>query len=450
MEKVDPTIFKAYDIRGVYPSQINEDTAYKIAQAYAKFIGPKTVVLGRDVRLSGPKLFEAAKQGLVDHGVNVIDIGVITTDMMYFAVVHLNADGGLAVTASHNPKEFNGFKMVRAKAAPISGDTGIMDIRDLAAQGYNFKSEILGQVSTVDILQDYIKKIVSVVDVAKIKKFKIVANANFGAIGKNLKALAEKLPMEIVWINEQPDGSFPKGRPDPLIPENRTETSEIIKSSGADFGVAWDADADRCFFFDETGRFLSGYFTTAILAELFLKRYGPSKVLVDSKLNWATMDVVKKYGGEALMTRTGHSFYKAKMIELGAVFGGEVSAHYYFKDFYFLDNGLMPFVFMLQLLSETGKKMSGIYQPLFEKYFIIDETNFTVRNVDEAVKAAKEKFSGGKLSEIDGVAMEFVDWRYSVRGSNTEPIIRLNMEAKSAEVLAEKQKEMVEFIKRFV
>ena len=444
--QIDSSIFKAYDIRGVYPTQVNEDLYYKIGQAYAKFIGPKTVVVGRDVRVSGPALFTALTKGLTDHGVNIVDIGVITTDMMYFAVANYGYDGGLAITASHNPREYNGIKMVRAKGAPISGDNGIYDIRDLVVSEYSYHSEVKGEIVIKNILEDYIKKCLSVIDISKIKPMKVVANINFGPMAKNLREVEKVLPLEIVWLNEEPNGEFPKGRPDPLIPENRAETIELIKKHQADFGVAWDSDADRCFFFDETGRFLSGYFTTAILSKVALQKYPKSKILVDSKLNWATEDLVKSLGGTTLMTRTGHSFYKQKMIEEQAVFGGEVSAHMYFKDFFYLDNGLIPFLQIAELLSDTGKKMSEIYQPLFEKYFAIEETNVKVNSVSEVVAKVKEKYLDGKISELDGVTIDYPDWRFSVRGSNTEPLLRLNLEAKSQSIMEERLLEITNFI----
>jgi phosphomannomutase len=447
---IDPSIFKAYDIRGVYPETINAEVAYKIAQAYVKFLNPKTVVVGKDVRLSGPEILAAVKQGLIDHGVKVIDIGMVTTDMMYFGVVHTGADGGLMVTASHNPKEYNGMKLVKAKAGPISGDSGMYDIRDIAVSDYKYAAEQLGEAEELDIFEPYLEKVLSTIDIGKIKPCKIVANLNFGAIGRNVKAVAEKLNLEMIWLNEQPNGEFPKGRPDPLIPANREETIALIKSSGADLGVAWDADADRCFFFDETGRFLSGYFTTSILAEYLIKRYGPSEILVDSKLNWATEELVKSLGGTTAVTKTGHSFYKEKMIQDQAVFGGEVSAHYFFKEFYFLDNGLIPFLLILEMYSQSGKKMSEIYQPLFDKYFAIEETNFKVKSVAEAVAAFKARYADGKISELDGVAVEYPEWRFSVRGSNTEPIIRLNMEARSRAEMESREAELVEFMKPFL
>ncbi|MDP3244128.1 MAG: phosphomannomutase/phosphoglucomutase [bacterium] len=446
---INPAIFKAYDIRGVYPEDINEDVAYKIGQAYARLVNPKIVALGRDVRISSPSLFEAIKNGLLDHGVKVVDIGIGSTDTMYFAVANYGYDGGLMITASHNPREYNGVKMVRAKGVPVSGDSGIMEIRDLVAQGYAYQAPQKGESTVKDASDDYVKKILSVVDVVKVKSrtFKIVANINFGPTAERLRKIAEFLPLEIIWLNEEPNGEFPKGRPDPLVPENRQELVELVRKNQADFGVAWDCDADRIFFVDETGRFLSGYFTTAVLAKVLLEKYPGGKIITDMKLNWAIIDTVKKAGGIPLSNKTGHSFFKARMIAEDAIFGGEVSGHYCFKDFFYLDNGLIPLVLMLELLAKTGQKMSQIYQPYFENYFAIEETNFTVTDKDGLLAALKDKYSDGKLSEIDGVAIEYPDWRFSVRASNTEPVVRLNLEARSEKLMEEKMGEVIKFIK---
>jgi len=450
MDKINPGIFKAYDIRGVYPQEINAEIFYKIAQSYAKFMkfsGGEHVVLGRDVRLSGPALFDAMKKGLLDHGVNVVDIGVVTTDMMYFAVAHYGYPGGLTITGSHTPREYNGVKMVRKMAEPISGDSGIPQIRDLVLSGYAFQAPTRGKVETRETLDDYLKKVLSVINSKSIKPVKIVVNINFGSLAGNLKRLQDFLPLEIVWLNETPDGSFPKGRPDPLIPESRAETISLIESSGADLGVAWDSDADRVFFYDETGRFLSGYFTSAVLAEYMLRRYPGSKIVIDMKQNWAIIDTVKRAGGTPLPNRTGHSLFKERMIKEDAAFGGEVSAHYFFKDYFYLDNGLIPLLLILDILSTSGKKLSEIYQPYFDKYFAIEETNLEVKDVGAVLAAVKQRYADGKLSEIDGVSIDYPDWRFNLRSSNTEPLVRLNLEAKTGKLMEAKTKEILEFIK---
>lgn len=450
MDKIDTSIFKAYDIRGVYPQEINEEIFYKIAQAYAKFLGlsgGEKIVLGRDVRLSGPALFAAMKQGLTDHGVDVVDIGVVSTDMMYFAVANSGYAGGLVITGSHTPREMNGVKMVRKMAEPISGDSGIPQIRDLVLSGYAHKAAAPGRVTTQDILEDYLAKVLSVIDRNRIRPTKLVANINFGPLARNLKRLQDFLPLEIVWLNETPDGSFPKGRPDPLIPESRAETVELVKKHRVDLGAAWDSDADRIFFYDETGRFLSGYFTSAVLAEYMLRRYPGAKIVIDMKQNWAIIDTVKRAGGTPLPNRTGHSLFKERMIREDAAFGGEVSAHYFFKDYFYLDNGLIPLLFILDILSTSGRKLSEIYQPYFDKYFAIEENNLKVKDVNIVLAALKRRYSDGRLSEIDGISVDYPNWRFNVRPSNTEPLVRVNLEAKSRALMEEKFEEILDFIR---
>ena len=445
---IDKSIFKAYDIRGVYPEQINEDLVYSIAQAYVKLVNPKKVAVGCDMRLSGEAFKQALVRGLTDSGVDVVDLGLVSTDTLYFAVPFLGLDGGIQATASHNPKEFGGLKMVREKGYPISGDSGIYQIRDMVSEGFKFMAETKGNLSTKDVSEEYIAHVLSMVDVKKLKPLKVVANTNFGMASVALKRLEKLLPIEFVEIlNGNLDGNFPKGRPDPLVPENRTETQEAIRKHGADLGVAWDADADRCFFFDETGRFLSGYFTTAVLSEIMLARYPKSKVVVDMKLNWAIKDTVEKLGGTALPNKTGHSFFKERMISEDAVFGGEVSAHYYFKDNYYLDNGIIPLLLMLELLSTSGKKMSELYQPFFAKYFAIEETNVVVKEVQTVLEVIKNRYKDGEVSYIDGISVEYPNWRFSVRSSNTEPLIRLNLEAKNKQLMEEKSEELLNLLR---
>lgn len=448
MNQIDPTIFRSYDIRGIYPKQINADVAYKIAQAYCKFVSPKKVVLGRDVRISGPELFEAAKHGLLDHGVDVVDIGIVSTDMMYFAVANYGFDGGLTITASHNPKEYNGCKMVRKGGLPISSDSGIFDIRDIVAGGYVFKSPTAGQVEQKNILDGYIKKTISLVDEASLKKFKVLTNTNFGTAGTALRALAQYLPLELTVLNEEQNGEFPKGRPDPLIPSNRDETIAALKAGNYDLGVMWDSDADRVFFLDETGRFLSGYFTSAVLAEYFLKKTPGAKVIVDMKLNWAIIDTVQKAGGVALGNKTGHSYFKERMIKENAVFGGEISGHYFFKDFFFMDSGMIPFVIILEIMSQTGKKLSEIYQPYFDRYFAIDETNVPVKDINQTIESVKARYQDAKQSFIDGISLEYPTWRANVRMAANEPLVRLNVEAKDPETLKQKTAELLALIQK--
>ncbi|HYE22692.1 MAG TPA: phosphomannomutase/phosphoglucomutase [Verrucomicrobiae bacterium] len=448
MQKTDPAIFKAYDIRGIYPEQINEDTVYRTAQAYAKFVSPKVVALGRDVRLSGEKLWEAAKNGLVDHGVDVIDVGVISTDMLYFAVANYRYDGGITISASHNPKEYNGMKLVRKDAIPISGDSGIKDIKDMVLAEYAYKSDIKGNVETKDILQDYLDKCLSVIDVKSIQNFKVVANAMFGPAVQNVMKM--NLPIELIPLNEVPDGNFPKGQPDPLQEQNREETIELIKEKQADFGVAWDADADRFFLFDQNGRFIPGYYITAFLGEYFVTKNSGGKVIFDARLTWANQEKIRDAGGVPIVNKAGHSFFKERMRQEDALFAGEMSGHFYFKDFFYADNGLIPFLILLQIFSETGKSVAEIFEPYFENYPISGELNSKLSDPSQVkfiLDRIEAQYAGSRIDKIDGLSIEFADWRANIRGSNTEPVIRLNVEARSPKVLREKTGEILTIIK---
>lgn len=458
----NPKIFKAYDIRGVYPSELDEETAYKIGQAYAKFVKPKKVAVGRDVRTHGEKIKSELIRGLNDAGVDVIDIGIISTDMLYFAVANYGYDGGIAVSASHNPKEYNGFKMVREKSFAISSDTGLFDIRDMVVDNsYQVKPKKMGVVEKKEITDDYIDKIISFANVDKIKPLKVVLSANFGLAGEVAKKLLNKIPAKIkaVYLDDEPNGEFPKGRPDPLIPERQTETSELVKSSKADFGVAWDADADRCFFFDETGKFIEGYFIVGLLAKEILKKYPGGKIIYDPRLTWATIETVKSAGGIPLMNKAGHTFIKDRMKKEDAAFGGEMSAHYYFKDYWYADCGMIPFVMMLNILSETGKKLSELLAPMMNKYFVSGEINNEVKDIPALLKEAEEKYSDGKIDKTDGLSVEYdnpaspnlseVSWRFNLRGSNTEPKIRLNVESTKKELMEQKCDEILGLINRY-
>ncbi len=446
--KIDETIFKAYDIRGIYPSQVNEEGFYKIAQAYAKLVNPKTVALGRDVRLSGEKLMDAVKRGLIDHGVNVVDIGVITTDMFYFASAAYDFDGALTITASHNPREYNGMKLVRKGAVPISVDTGINEIAEMVNSDYQYISPVPGKFETKDILNDYLKKCLNFVDVSKIDHFKVVANAMFGKSVQNLMKL--ELPIDIVPLNEIPDGTFPKGAPDPFLAENRAETEQKIREVKADIGVAWDGDADRIFIWDENGRFIPGYFLTAFLANYFCKNNPGAKIIHDPRDSWAIIDTVKTAGGIPLLNKVGHSFIKERMRKEDALFAGESSGHYYFRDYYYADNGLIPFLLFLQLKSELKQKVSEIFDPYFNKYFISGEINIELPSKELAepiLRSIENSYLDAKKDYTDGVSIEYSDWRANIRTSNTQPLIRLNVEAKSDELMKQKTAEILKLIK---
>ncbi len=456
------SIFKAYDVRGIYPSEINEQDMYKIAKAYCEFVKPQEVVIGCDVRLSSSSLKMAAIKAVTDLGIKVIDVGEISTDMLYFAVANYNYAGGFSITASHNPKEYNGAKFVREGSRPISSDTGLFDIRDLVLKDetqvddFTLTEENKKLIEEKNILEDYIAKIKTFADFSKFlptgrqAKFKIVANPNFGVGGRAIDKLLENTDMEIVKLNWESDGNFPKGRPDPLIPENREEISKMVVENRADFGVAWDADADRCFFFTEKGEFIEGYFITALLGKIFLQKNQGAKILHDPRLTWAIQDIAEANGGTDIINKSGHAFIKERMRQDNVLFGGEMSAHYYFRDYFYCDNGLIPFVMMLEFLSIQNKTLSEIMHEMFwNKYFVSGEINSEVSDVKTKISEAKEKYASDakNIDEIDGVSIEFEDWRFNLRGSNTEPVIRLNVEAKSKELMEEKRDELLKLIR---
>lgn len=451
---MDEKIFKAYDIRGIYPTEINEADVYRIAQAFCQFLKPKQLVIGSDVRLSSPSLKRAAVKAVTDLGVRVVDVGQISTDMLYFAVAHYGYDGGFSVTASHNPKEYNGMKFVREGSQPVSSDTGLFTVRDLAIKMDQPAKNLLeadpeaSLIETKEIYPDYIAKVKTFADFSSFKPFKIVANANFGMAGKALEMLLAGSGIEIVKLNFNPDGNFPKGRPDPLIPENRKELSAMVVAEKADLGVAWDADADRCFFFTEKGEFIEGYFITALLAKIFLARK-KGTIIHDTRLVWAIDDVVSQMGGTVIASKAGHSFIKERMKKEQALFGGEMSAHYYFGDYFFCDNGMIPLVMVLEFLSKENRPFSAIMNEMFwNSYYVSGEINSEVADVPALISKAQEVYGSAavKSDTIDGVSLEFSDWRFNLRGSNTEPLIRLNVEARSKELMEEKRDELLKLI----
>jgi len=446
----NPKIFKAYDIRGIYNEELDTDTAYKIGQAYAKKFSPKTVVIGRDVRSHGEQLKQSLIKGLMDAGVNIIDVGVISTDMLYFSVAHYNYDGGITVSASHNPKEYNGFKMVREKAIAISSDTGLFDIRDMVVDNtFEIKAETKGTITKKDIIDDYIKHILSFIDVNNIKSMKVVLSANFGLAGQVAQRIIKQIPAKIdyVLLDAEPNGEFPKGRPDPLIPERQTETSELVKTEKADLGVAWDADADRCFFYDEHGKFIEGYYIVGLLAQYLLKKNPNEAILYDPRLTWATIETVTNASGKPICTKAGHSFIKDRMRKENALFAGEMSAHYYFRDNWYADNGMIPFVLMLEILSVKGQSLSELLKPVMEKYFVSGEINSEVNDIPKKIAEIEEKYQDGKIEHIDGLSVEYKDWRFNLRGSNTEPKLRLNVESFDKDIMEEKRDELLALIR---
>ncbi len=442
--QTDPSIFKAYDIRGIYPSQIDKEGVFAIAQAYAKLYSPKTVAVGADMRLCGEEFKQALIKGFTEAGVNVMDIGLVSTDQFYFGVYYLDMDGGIVATASHNPKEYGGLKLVREKALPVSGDSGIYQIKDLViSDQWQVISEQLGKVEKQDIIEPYFDHVLSKFNVSKFKTLKIVANANFGMAGPVLKYLQDKLPVEFMEIlNGELDGCFPKGRPDPLRPETRGETIETIKKLKPDLGVAWDADADRCFFFDEKGEFITPAYTNALLSEYYLKKYPGGKILHDTRVVRVIQYAIEQNHGVGIQTKAGHSFIKERMAKEDAVFGTETSGHYFFKENFYLDNGLMPFLAMLDILSKEQKPFSEILKPLREKFFISEEINFEVGEPENVINRLKSKYQDAELEEIDGQSYNYANWRFNVRKSNTENLLRVNVEADSNKLLNDKISEV--------
>lgn len=441
--EIDLSIFKAYDIRGIYPGQLNEDTAYAIGGAFVSFVKPKEVMIGRDNRISSLPLFLALTQGIVEKGVDVIDVGKICTDMLYFGVAHFGYESGIMITASHNPKSYNGMKFVRKDAIPISGDTGIYEIRDLVKEGKFGKAGKSGKVKTCNLYKDYKRHVLSFINQEVIKPYKVVMNAGNGMAGLVIQELVKELPIQAIPMHFEPDGTFPGGEPNPLLPEKRVETIERVKEEGADLGVAWDGDGDRCFFIDEQGDFVEGCFITAILAEALLKKHQGEKIVFDPRLIWANIDVVKKNGGIPIITKSGHAFIKERMRRENALFGGEASAHYYFRKNYFSDNGMIPLLLILELMSVSSKPLSALLKPLTSKYFISGEINLRVEDGGRKMKEVEERYNDGKITHIDGISIEYPDWRFNLRPSNTEPLIRLNIEAKSPNLMEEKKNELL-------
>ncbi|MBI3261492.1 phosphomannomutase/phosphoglucomutase [Candidatus Berkelbacteria bacterium] len=451
-------IFKAYDIRGVWPNEINAQDGYKIAQAYAEVIKPKAaVVVGYDVRIHSRKLAEKVIEGLTDAGVDVISIGLVSTEMMYFAVGSLKAGGGIQVTASHNPSEWHGMKMVRAQAAPISGESGLAEIKAAALAKNVAPSAPPGTATQRDVLNDYIDFVINWIDRAAIKPLTLVYNPNFGLEGKLLEALVArtKLPLTIIPLNAEPDGTFPKGRPDPFVPENRSEFVALVKSTGADLGVAWDADADRVFFCADDGTFLEPYYTNLLLIEQILKKNPGENIIYDPRTVWATLDVIKQFGGKPVPSRVGHSFIKTVMREHNAAFSGEASGHTYFRDFWYADTGIIPLLLILELVSKSDKKLGELVRPYLEKYPISGEINSTVSDTNTILKKLETNYNDAKLDHFDGLTIEYDDlprqnrrgWRANIRSSNTEPLLRLNLEAKTKELVEQKRNELLSIIR---
>ena len=449
---LDPTVFKAYDVRGLHPQEIDEEGAYAIGRAYVEQFEPKRIAIGRDMRVSSPSMAAAAIEGGADAGADVLDLGLVGTEMVYYAVGELGLDGGICVTASHNPKEYTGMKIVRAGALPVGSESGLFDVRDraldLVAQSHK-GSNGRGSVRQEDVWPGFVDKVLSFVDVEALKPLRVVIDAANGMAGAMLPPVLERLPIDAVRCYFDPDGTFPNHEPNPLLPENREFIVQKTRTEGADLGVAYDGDADRCFFVDDTGEFVPGDFITALLAELMLEKSPGQKVLYDVRASRAVPETIERAGGVALVNRVGHAYIKHRMREEDAVFAGEVSAHYYFRDFTQADTGVVPFLLMLELISKRGRKLSELLEPYRSRYFITGEINTPVADVPSKLAELEERYAaeGGRISHLDGVSVDFDDWHFNVRPSNTEPLLRLNLEALSEVQMNEKCDEVLGVIR---
>ena len=448
---INRSIFKAYDVRGLYPSEINEDAARLIGRGFVAYLGARRIAVSRDMRLSSPSVAAAFIDGATHQGADVVDYGMMGTDMLYFAVARDGHDGGVQITASHNPKEYNGIKMVRKEAFPLSGDAGIGDIRDMiSAENLPAPVGRRGTVSTANVVDDYVKKVLSFIDVSKIKPFNVVLDAGNGIAGMVAPLLFAHLPCKTTRLCFEVDGTFPNHEANPLIEENRRDIVERVIKDKADIGIAWDGDADRCFFIDGSGEFIAGDFITALLAESFLLKHPSAKIVYDVRASYAVKDTAAKYGGTALMNRVGHAFFKQRMREEGALFGGEVTGHYYFRDYYFADNGFIPALLILELMSIKGQTLRELLAPLREKYFISGEINTKLKDmslIPAKLDLLSSKYADGKVYTLDGVSAEYDDWHFNVRASNTEPMLRLNLEATTQDLMEKKRDEVLALIR---
>ncbi len=445
---LDPKVFKAYDVRGIYPDELDEAGAYAIGRAYVEEFEPRRIAVGRDMRLSSPAMADAVMRGAADSGTDVVDLGLVGTEMVYFAVGELQLEGGIAVTASHNPKQYTGMKIVRRGALPVGGDSGLLDIRTRAMSGARHETGPTGTIEQEDIWPRFVDCVLSFIDVSAVKPLRVVIDAANGMGGAMLPPVLERLPIDAVRCYFEPDGSFPNHEPNPLLPENRAFIMRKVTEEEADLGVAFDGDADRCFFVDDTGDFVPGDFVTALLAESILEKQPRAKILYDVRASWAVPETIDRAGGVPLVNRVGHAFFKHRMREEDAVFGGEVSGHYYFRDFSQADSGIIPFLLMLELVSKRGRRLSEVLRPYREHYFITGELNTPVADVALKLQELKERFGPeGTVSHLDGLSVDAEQWHMNVRPSNTEPLLRLNLEALSPDLMERKRDEVLEVIR---
>lgn len=451
MSNFKRTAFKAYDIRGKVPDELNEELVYRIGRAYVELLKAKQIVVGRDVRLSSASLAAALIRGITEAGCDVIDIGLCGTEQVYFATFHLKTDGGIMVTASHNPMDYNGLKLVKAESKPISGDTGLRDIEEIAVTGEFLQAlpEKKGSVTSLSILDDYIQHLLSYVDASQLKQLKIVVNAGNGCAGPVIDALEKQLPFELIKVYNEPDGTFPYGIPNPLLPENREATAAVVRATGADLGIAWDGDFDRCFLFDEKGNFVEGYYVVGLLAQAFLTRQPGAKIIYDPRLTWNTIELVKQFGGIAVQSKTGHAFIKERMRKEDAIYGGEMSAHHYFKNFAYCDSGMIPWLLVTAVMCATNKPLSVLLNERMEKFPCSGEINRKVIDAKKVLQQVEAQFvtADARIDRTDGLGVEYENWRFNLRTSNTEPVIRLNVESRTDRGLMQnKTEELLKFI----
>lgn len=446
--------FKAYDIRGQVPLALNAERAFAIGQAYAHVIQPQgPVVIGRDMRLSSDELADALIDGLNTAGIETIDIGLCGTELVYHAASQSGMGGGVMVTASHNPADYNGMKMVREQAIPISADTGLKEIEALIANdALPAPAPTRGQNGQADFTDGYCERLLGLIDTSQLKPLKLVVNAGNGTAGPFFDRLVENLPFEVIRLNHEPDGTFPNGVPNPLLPENREETAQAVRAHEADFGVAWDGDFDRCFFFDHTGRFIEGYYLVGLFAAQLLKQSPGEKVVLDPRLTWNTLDEVRRAGGQPLINKSGHAFIKERMRKEGALYGGEMSAHHYFRAFSYCDSGMIPWLLLAQNIAESGKSLAQLVDERIEAYPCSGEINFHVGDTGQVIDQVLQRYVdlNPEIDRTDGISLEFECWRFNLRASNTEPVIRLNVETrKDADLLTQKTAELSGFIQSF-
>jgi phosphomannomutase len=448
---IDPSIFRTYNIRGIYPSQLNEEVTRKIAHGFLSVVKPKSIVVGRDVRLSSPALHDAFVDAVTETGLDVTDLGVANTDRQYFAAGHYGFDLGVVISASHNPAEWNGLKGSKKDVEPMSGEE-VKHVKEFVLAGKALpKAQKRGQVKKMETMADYLNHVLSFVDEKSLRPMRILANCNFGTMGEVIRALQKRIPFDLVPLNIEPDGSFPKGPPDPLLPKMRVEVTEEARKMKPDFCVAWDNDGDRCYFHDEHGDFIPGAFTTATLARLILEKKSGGKVVSEPRIVWPVQDSVEQAGGEFVLYRTGYVFIREKMREIKAVFGGENSGHYFFPENWYADNGFIPFLMIWEHLSKTGEKLSEVVGPLREKYFVSEEMNYPLPSPEQGKaiqKEAERHYKDGKIEYIDGLHVSFSDWRFTLRASHNEPLLRLQLESKDQKLLDARTGELTEFVKK--